>query len=202
MEALSLFEKKAVRRSSEPETSSALSMPRVLLRACLPALIALASINAANASAQTTLVVLVRHAERESTGDDPGLSATGQERARALVRATAHAGISAIYHTAYRRTAETARAVADHLKLEPVVLGPRDGQSVPQHAAEVAAEIMAKHSGKTVLVVGHSNTVPAIISALGVSEAPAIADPEYDHFFVVVLAPGHPARLMHSRYGT
>jgi phosphohistidine phosphatase SixA len=191
----------AARSFSDQGTGIIVGILRNIVRSMLLALTALALVQAAEARAQTTLVILVRHAEQE-TGQDPELNAAGKARAQALINATANAGISAIYHTPLRRTTETARPVADKLQLEPVVMGPRQGQTVTQHAAEVAADITARQKGKTVLVVGHSNTVPAIINALGVSEAPVIADTEYAHFFVVVLAPGQPARLIHSRYGS
>ena len=156
---------------------------------------------ASSAGAQTTVVILVRHAEQE-TGQDPVLSAAGRARADSLVRAVQNAGITAIYHTALRRTTETAKAVADAIGVSTTVLTLRPGQAVPDHAAEVASDILAKHKGRTVLVVGHSNTVPAIIAALGVSDAQRIADTEYYHFFTVLLAPDQPARLIRSRYGS
>jgi hypothetical protein len=37
-----------------------------------------------------------------------------------------------------------------------------------------------------VLVVGHSNTVPALLVALHVDTAVAIADSDYDNLFIVV----------------
>ena len=54
-----------------------------------------------------TTVLLVRHAEKE-TGRDPGLTAAGQARARALVEVAKGAGVSAIYHTQLERTRLTA----------------------------------------------------------------------------------------------
>jgi broad specificity phosphatase PhoE len=157
-------------------------------------------LSGAAATAQTTIVILVRHAEQE-TGQDPALSALGRARADSLVRAVQNAGISAIYHTALRRTTETARAVGDAIGVTPTVLTLRAGQAVPDHAAEVAADVLAKYRGRTVLIVGHSNTVPAIISALGVSDAPRIADTEYFHFFTVIIQAEGVARLLRSRYG-
>jgi len=154
------------------------------------------------AAAQTTVVILVRHAEQE-TGQDPALSAIGRARADSLLRAVQNAGIAAIYHTALRRTTETAKAVADAIGVTPTVLTIRPGEAVPDHAAEVAADILARHRGRTVLVVGHSNTVPVIISALGVpmTDAPRISDTEYFHFFTVIIPAGGEARLIRSRYG-
>ena len=58
---------------------------------------------------------------------------------------------------------------------------------MPQHAKAVAEQVM-KHAGGTVLVVGHSNTIPAIVGALGAPQPTDLCDSEYDQVFVVVLA--------------
>jgi hypothetical protein len=68
------------------------------------------------------------------------------------------------------------------------------------HPARVAAAVKL-HAGQTVLVVGHSNTLPAIIAALGAKEPPAICDPEYDGFYIVTISADGKAALMRSRYG-
>ncbi len=153
------------------------------------------------AAAQTTTVILVRHAEPETGSQDPGLSAAGHARADSLLAAVHAAGISAIYHTQYRRTRETAQAVADGLHLALTDFPVRAGQTATQHAADLAADILAKHAGQTVLVVGHSNTVPLIAAALGVVDPPSISEREFDAFFVAIKDGTQPARLLHSRYG-
>jgi hypothetical protein len=58
-----------------------------------------------------------------------------------------------------------------------------------------------KHPGKTVLVVGHSNTVPAIVEALGAKRPGAICDSRYDDMFVVIVAGDGKASVVHSTYG-
>jgi hypothetical protein len=71
---------------------------------------------------------------------------------------------------------------------------------VAQHAKAVADQIL-KHAGGTVLVVGHSNTVPAIVAALGAPRPRDLCDSEYDQLFVVVIGDAGPPRLIRSRYG-
>ena len=58
-----------------------------------------------------------------------------------------------------------------------------------------------KHAGHTVLVVGHSNTVPAIVAALGAKRPAAICDPEYDNLFIVTIAADGKAAVVHAKYG-
>ncbi|NUO65449.1 MAG: hypothetical protein HOQ30_15380 [Gemmatimonadaceae bacterium] len=146
-----------------------------------------------------TTVYLVRHAEKADTTSDPVLSEAGTRRANALADSLARTTIDAIVTTQLQRTKLTADAVARRAGITPVVIpagGPLDA-----HAAAVAGTVLNRFAGKTVLVVGHSNTVPAIVRALGVSEPVTIADPEYDWFFVVKVQPDGRATLVRSKYG-
>lgn len=160
---------------------------------CLAALIAL---GATAVRAQTT-VIIVRHAEKAAQpASDPPLTEEGQARARALYDAVKDAGVGAIITTQFARTVQTAAPTASSLHITPRVVQ----ASGADHVARVAAAVKAL-SGETVLVVGHSNTVPSIIAALGAKEPPAICDSEYDGFYVVRIAADGKATLIRSRYG-
>jgi broad specificity phosphatase PhoE len=145
-----------------------------------------------------TVVLLVRHAEKGTQPpQDPPLTEAGAERARALVIVARDAGVSAIITTQFERTRRTAEPTATALRITPEVVsaGP-----AAQHAKAVADQVL-KHAGGTVLVVGHSNTIPAIVGALGAPQPRDLCDSEYDQLFVVVLGDGGPPRLIRSRYG-
>ena len=143
-----------------------------------------------------TTVILVRHAEKAAAPrNDPPLTAAGEARAKALLEAVRDAGVTAIITTQYVRTRATAAPTAAALGITPEIVA-ATGSS---HVDDVAATILG-HEGQTVLVVGHSNTVPDIIHALG-APAPQICDAEYDNLFIVVLAPPSPARLIRAKYG-
>jgi hypothetical protein len=73
--------------------------------------------------------------------------------------------------------------------------------ATPSYPGEMAEIIRSRHAGETVVVVGHSNTVPTMIGELGVSPMPFIEDDEYDDLYVVVLAPSGQAHLVSLRYG-
>ena len=135
---------------------------------------------AAHVAAQTTTVILVRHAEKVDDSRDPLLSEAGEARAQELARLLAPRGISAIFTTQYQRTRLTAAPLAARLQLTPTVV-----------EASVSADTLARrireHSGTTVLVVGHSNTVPVIIRALGGPDIGQIPDAEYDNLYILRL---------------
>jgi broad specificity phosphatase PhoE len=150
-----------------------------------------------SAQRAATTVLLVRHAEKAAApADDPGLTDAGQARARALAAIARDAGVTAIITTQFARTRETARPAADALGVTIEVAK----AGAAQHAQEVAGLINA-HAGGVVLVVGHSNTVPAIIAALGAPPPPAICDSEYDNFYIVTVPASGAARVVRVRYG-
>jgi broad specificity phosphatase PhoE len=145
-------------------------------------------------------VHLVRHAEKAAEpGSDPALSAEGQARAAALGAALRDAGVSAVVVTQFKRTANTAAVLAERARLTPqVVAAAADARA---HAADVAAAVRRQPAGAVVLVVGHSNTVPAIIAALGGPRMPDLCDAEYDNLFTLTVPPAGPTRLVRARYG-
>jgi broad specificity phosphatase PhoE len=179
---------------------------RLLSPACLLLLVACAGARPAEPRAEpvapsaSTVVLLVRHAEKASDAEDPPLTPAGLERAQALVPVAQGAGVSAIYTTRLRRTRDTARPLAERLGITPSVLDviPSGGQA---QAAEQARALLAAHRGQTVLLVGHSNTLPLVAEALAGMPIPPISDTEYDRLMVVVVPPSGPARLIQSRYG-
>ena len=148
------------------------------------------------ALAQSTTVILVRHAEKVDDSTDPALSEAGRLRALALADALADAGVTAILTTQYERTRMTAAPLGERIGIEPVVVT----ASGRTHAADVAARVR-EHADGIVVVVGHSNTVGAIIHALGGPDVGNIADGEYDNLFVLTID-ALEARLIRSRYGS
>ena len=150
----------------------------------------------------TTTIVLVRHAEREpitATNPDPPLTAAGQQRAQALIGVVERANVSAIYTTQLQRTIQTAAPLAGSLSMTPTVFNL--GGNVQQHAQDLAADILAAHRGKAVLVIGHSDTVPLVIESLGVVPGPTIATSEFDRLFIVVKHQDGATRLITGKYG-
>lgn len=146
-----------------------------------------------------SLVLLVRHAEKAAEpASDPPLTAAGAERARALAAALSDAGVTAVITTELRRTRDTAAPLAEKLRLKPEVVSVRS-RDVDQHVQEVAKAVR-QHPGGVVLVVGHSNTVPRIVAALGGPRLTDICDSVYDNLFVLASEAGK-IRLVRSHYG-
>jgi phosphohistidine phosphatase SixA len=127
-------------------------------------------------------VFIVRHAERADAGTtpmagaDPNLSDAGVARARSLAAMLKDAGITAIFITEYKRTQQTAAPLATALGLSPVTIPSAD-------TAGLVAKVKA--SPGNVIVIGHSNTVPAVIKGLGVDAPVVVAESEFDNLFIV-----------------
>lgn len=144
-----------------------------------------------------TTVIVVRHAEKAAEpANDPPLTAVGSERAGALAAALKDAEVGAVLHTPTLRTRDTAMPTAKQFGLTPQVLplGP-----MAQHASAVA-EAVKQHEGKTVVVVGHSNTILRYIEALGGPKGSDLCDHEYDGLYTLVIAHGE-TKLVRGRYG-
>ena len=152
-------------------------------------LMALSTAVPAVASAQK-LVFVVRHAERADAGmaaeTDPPLSAAGAARAAKLAQMLKDAGVKDIFVTEFKRTQDTAKPLAS-------TLGVTMDQVSSKETDALVAQIKG-HPNDVVLVVGHSNTLPAILKAFGGPDI-TIADAEYDNLFVIVPATGVVTRI-------
>lgn len=147
-----------------------------------------------------TTVIVVRHAEKANAEErDPLLSPAGQARAEALASALESAGVSAIYVTQFKRNHATAEPLAKRLGV-PVTERPIAGD-VPAYARDLAREVLAQQAGKTVLIVGHSNTVPDLVQAFSGTKVAPLTEADFDNLFVVVVPASGPARLVKARYG-
>jgi broad specificity phosphatase PhoE len=168
-------------------------------RQAILAVIAAAAL-AGSAAAQPATVILVRHAEKASTpGADPALSAAGEARARALAEALADARVGSIITTQFVRTRATAAPLAAAASLTPETVAATGNAKA--HIAAVAEAVRKKPAGEVVLVVGHSNTIPAIIGALGGPEMAELCESEYDNLYVLELDARPSPRLLRTRFG-
>jgi broad specificity phosphatase PhoE len=145
------------------------------------------------AAAQAT-IFLVRHAERADGGsmgttEDPSISAAGRARAKWLATMLKDTKLTEVFATQYKRTQQTALPTAQ-----------AQGLTVTTINSDRTASLVERLKGATgtVLVVGHSGSVPEIIAALGITTPVTIDETEFDNFFVVLT--GAEPRLLRFRY--
>ena len=124
-------------------------------------------------------IILIRHAERVDSSTD-ALSKRGEEWSELLRDRLKNSGITTIYSTQFQRTIKTAEPLAKAIGITPVII-----QSTQQ--ADLIDSLRTKHGpNDVVLVVGHSNSVPAIMKELGLKETITIADDQYGDVFILV----------------
>jgi broad specificity phosphatase PhoE len=148
-------------------------------------------------AAQPT-VFLVRHAERADASPgaaptmsaDPDLSEAGRARAESLAAMLRDAKITAIFTTEFKRTQQTAAPLAKAIGVTVTIV-------TSKNAADLVTQVQA--SKGSVLVVGHSNTVPEVIKALGVPTPVTIADDEFDSLFLVTRSTPPSVLRLHYR---
>lgn len=163
----------------------------------IPALSAIAAILVIGwlwSASDTTTVILVRHAEKSSEpADDPGLSSLGIFRAKALAGWLRDSGIGFIYVSQYLRTKETANPVAEATGavVHELPAGDIDG---------LVDILRSDHRGETVLVIGHSNTLPEIIRGLG-GEISDIDESDYSRLIIVTGSRLGRVRVTRLQYG-
>ena len=124
-------------------------------------------------------IYLVRHAEKQNDGTrDPSLTQLGKMRAIEIADMLATAELSRVYSTNYKRTQETASPSAKRVGLS---VTPYDPRALPEFAEKL------KSLDGTSLVVGHSNTTPALVAMLSGQDFPQLEEYQYDHLYVVTL---------------
>lgn len=175
---------------------AALGLASLTAAACGPS----CSCDSPMPEAGTVVVYIVRHAEKEVIPEtapeaerkDPPLSSAGQLRALGLAEDIPVRDIKAVYVTDTRRCRDTASAVLALNAVEPIIYPPKDVRGL--------ANRIRKRREQSVLVVGHSNTIPPLIAELGVDEPVLIPESQYGDLWVVTVT-GDQATLELRRYG-
>lgn len=150
-------------------------MPRIAVAAMLATAAALA-LTAGTTAAQDR-VFLIRHAEK-ADGHDPALTEAGRGRAARWAAMLAPAGIDHVWSSDARRTMETAGIVAGALGL--------GHDSWPATDVTGLVDLLGfDHEGETILIVAHTETIPAFLAAYGAARA-EIAEDDFASLFVVI----------------
>jgi broad specificity phosphatase PhoE len=143
-----------------------------------------------------TTFILIRHAEKSSEGggQDPELSTEGNARATKLAEMFSKTKIDAIYSTNYKRTQSTVRALSEAKGIAIKGYEPKSQASID--------DMLKLHAGKTVLMVGHSNTIPWTANhLLGKETYQDFTDDEYGSVIMVsVFQKGRVANSMLFNY--
>lgn len=145
----------------------------------------------------TTTVYIVRHAEKVSEADTTDLTPAGKQRAIALADTLANKSIDSIFTTPYRRTRQTAEPLAQRIGVRLVDYSARPNEAIVNRIGRIR--------NKTILVVGHSNTILDIAKGLGTQpEIAKIESADFDNLLRVRIHRGlfrKSATLSQTTYG-
>ena len=142
----------------------------------------------------STFIVL-RHAETTGSGTNPNLSTNGLARAEELRRILANVPLAAVFSSNYNRTKQTAQPIADDKSL---VINLYD----PSNQVLFVDDWLDTYRGKTVLVLGHSNTVPELLNLfLQTNIYPNLPNAEYDNLFIATVSEKGRGKVLHLKYG-
>ena len=133
-------------------------------------------------SDKTTTYYLIRHAEKDrtnTTNKNPNLNSDGVIRAEKWAKHFENIVLDAVYSTDYNRTQQTAAPTA---KSKDLIV-----QSY--NSSKMYDSIFKKNTkGKTILVVGHSNTTPVFANAiLGQKKYKNMADNDNASLYIVTV---------------
>jgi 2,3-bisphosphoglycerate-dependent phosphoglycerate mutase len=135
-------------------------------------------------SEKQTTIILLRHAEKDTiNGNDPPLSAVGMARAERLEAAFPEVKPDLFYSTNYNRTKSTLLPWVKHTnkKIKPYYAN-KQGEF---------AQMLLKEKGKTIVVAGHSNTIPSLVNLfIGQDKYQNLPDNEYGKIFIVTINKG------------
>ncbi|MCU1285146.1 MAG: histidine phosphatase family protein [Acidobacteriales bacterium] len=143
-------------------------------------------------AAHAQSIFIVRHAEKASADKDTPLSDTGFKRAECLAKTLQDANIKSGFATEFKRTQQTAEPAMKSAGVTTTVFPAAE-------TAQTAAAAKKASATGNVLVVGHSNTVSQIVSALGAETKP-LADSEYDRLTIVDFAADGKPRVTTLHY--
>ena len=133
-------------------------------------------------SEATTTYYLIRHSEKDSgnpSDRNPNLSEIGIQRANSWVTILKEIEFDAIYSTNYNRTLQTAKPIADSSQLEIIKYDLSNFNF---------DDFKESTKGKTVLVVGHSNTTPSFANSfIGKNEYAQIEESNYANLYIITI---------------
>ncbi len=144
----------------------------------------------AQSSNDKTIIILLRHAEKDTSAAgstmmqaDPPLSKLGLQRTGKLLETLKEYRVDSIFSTNFNRTKNTVKPLATQFGIDINFYDPKN--------ESVFVDRLKVIRGKTIVVVGHSNTIPGLVNQLiGSSKYANLNDNEYDKIWILSLEQG------------
>ncbi|WP_417733430.1 phosphoglycerate mutase family protein [Roseovarius sp.] len=147
------------------------------MRALLPPLLAAMGLSCAAAAQEA--VYVIRHAEKELTGDDPSITDEGEARAAAWAEMFQNVELDVVFTSDAKRTQETGNIIANRLGLPTHSVDRAD-------TAGLIDMLSFDYDESTVLVIGHAETIPGILESLGAFNEIEISQSDFANLFLLL----------------
>ena len=144
------------------------------------------------ASIAQEAVYVIRHVEKELSGDDPAITAGGKARAAAWAKMLEYAGLDAVFTSDAKRTQQTGEVIAEKLGVPMNALSRND-------IAGLIDALVFDYEDDSVLVVGHAETIPVILESLGAFEEINVSQTDFANLFVLIQPGSEETRLIRVR---
>lgn len=142
-----------------------------------------------------TTFILVRHAEKAADGTrNPPLNEAGEARTQLLAEMLSSQSVDALYATPFKRTTSTLQPLAEKLGMDISPYDPADGKAWLD-------TLLEKHRGGTLVIAGHSNTVPVLANALLDEERfQQFDDNDYSNLIIIMVDADGNGKLVQLRF--
>jgi broad specificity phosphatase PhoE len=137
------------------------------------------SFSSGHSQTKTTTIYLIRHAEKADSSQNPELSEDGIKRSVRWTKLFEKTQIDIFYTTLTRRTQMTCSTIATS-KQKDMIFYDATKFSLK--------ETIEKHPGKTILIVGHSNTIPTQINTFLQKDIyPEIDEEQFGNLYTITV---------------
>lgn len=137
------------------------------------------SFSSGHSQTKTTTIYLIRHAEKADSSQNPELSEDGIKRSVRWTKLFEKTPIDIFYTTLTRRTQMTGSTIATSKQKDMIFY------DLSKFSLK---ETIEKHPGKTILIVGHSNTIPKQINDfLGEEIYQKIDENEFGNLYTITI---------------
>jgi len=145
-------------------------------RSILPILFFYLLLSSFSSIASSYSIYLVHHTEKLNDSKNTALTACEQFRAKQLASLLSPTNITQIYSTHHQRTMQTAMPLANQQKVAIKNYNPKYLEQL---------SLRLQHHKANTLVVGHSNTIPRLISLLTKKTVELLPEQNYQQLYQV-----------------
>lgn len=128
-----------------------------------------------------TQIFILRHTEKaDDTSENPELSAKGIERAAYWKKVLQHTTFDQVFTTEFKRNIQTANLIASNSSVKPEMYYPMSFDVLT---------FMNQIKGQTVLIIGHSNTIPDMVNRLiDETKYPPMSHQNYNILYTITIS--------------